>query len=180
MSDQPIDKGVFDIAEEIYRNDPKDPFQIRIAAPEENDPNMIFEIISLILLEGINKKVLPVWGLIDPTDVDKQLKFIDSRVSLLKRYMKSCCFDLDIKPVAPKEFENFKFTKQPIFYVKNTYMFDMCFLVDIEQTRFKGRGKTKYLYYNPHKYFDVPLTGKYLVIKLNDEYFKCTFDFLKF
>ena len=98
------------LSEAIYKNDPQPPRAIQITLDTiTTDVSEAFEVISLFLLEGINRKIMNN-NQFNNKDLNVK-KFIQDKIMLLKQYCQSISVDFKLEMI----------TKQ---YVKNIDLYD--------------------------------------------------------
>lgn len=164
------------IAEKIFEDKPKPKFTIQLNLDINSDINQQFEIISLIFLRGIEKKIYNndiLKSIESIEDIKESKKILMKQFFLLKLYFNSFCIDFDIINLNKKDCINYKLYNSPSFYNKNKYPFNFCFIKSI----FKKGKKIESIYNYKNKTEN--LNNIFIIFKINNHYFKVTFDFLK-
>ena len=127
------------LADQLYNNKPKPACTQQISIYEGNSINEQFEIITLLTIEGINRKIMNNIN----KEEDKK-KYIQKMLILVKIYMASIGIKLNIEYLTKKDIKNIKLTRSLNFWVIKSYPFELnCFYKYIK------KGKEQHLYYNP-------------------------------
>lgn len=152
--------NVLEIAEKIFEKDAGMPNSIRLEI-ERLDNNILYEILSLFLMVGIEQKYQSSIQNIDRLPKELiQLKMIKN----LRDYFKSFGFDLDVTIGEMKDYENVKFMHTPIYFDEKTFSFESA---SIFQER----------YYNPFKTKASELKDLKLLVHIGKYVFEITFKY---
>lgn len=155
---------ITDLINKIYNDKPKPACSQQISIYEGNSINEQFEIISLIILEGIERKLIK--------DLDKQedkKKYIQRVIILLKLYLSSIGVKLNINFLTKKEIKNLKLSRSVNFWVIKKFNFDVNCLY-----RYIKKGKEKTLYYNTKSKLNHFREG-FLIVKIQNFILKISF-----
>ena len=133
------------LANAIYKEDPKAPREIRLEIDAvTNNVNEAFEVISLLFLEGVNRKIIQSPKL-QQTDLNIQ-RFIQQKIILLRQYCQSINIDFKLTTLTKKDVKKVALMDRPIFYTKDKYPFFMSFFYKTVR-----KGKHYEFMYNPGK-----------------------------
>ena len=130
------------LVDTLYNNKPMPACTQRISIQEGHSVNEQFEIISLIIFEGLERKLV-----LNPA-FDKcadEKKFVKEIAVLLKLYLASIGVKIDIEFLTKKDISRTELVKSPNFWADKTYKFDLACLY-----RYIKNGKEHALYYNPN------------------------------
>jgi len=158
--------NVIDIADQLYNEKPKPACTVRISIVDGNSTNEQFEIISLLVLEGLERKIVE-----NPTiDTCKnERKFVQQMCILLKLYLASIGIKLNIELLTKKDLKKVKLVKSPNFWEIKKYKFDLNCLY-----KYIKKGKEHTLYYNPKSKLNSFSDGM-LFVKIKSHCLKITF-----
>ena len=153
------------LVDTLYNNKPMPACTQRISIQEGNSVNEQFEIISLIIFEGLERKLL-----LNPSfDICKdEKKFVKQITILLKLYLASIGVKIDIDILTKKDISRTTLVRTPNFWVNKTYKFDLACLY-----RYIKNGKEHALYYNPKSKLNHFNEG-FLVAKIRSHVLKIT------
>ena len=151
--------------EKIYSEKPKPACTQRISIQEGNSVNEQYEIISLMILEGLEKNILKHKDF--KTTNDKKL-FIKKQCILLKLYLASIGIRISTDFLSKKELKNGKMTRVANFWAIKSYSFEFACLYN-----YIKKGKLKTLYYNPKSNLKSFEDG-FLLIKIENVVLKIT------
>jgi len=155
---------IFAIADKIYKEDPQKPNTIQISMDQEADANMLFETAALLLLEGVQRKVI------------SSSRRIDDSIKMLEKYFKSAGLKLYVKREKSSKFlRSLDYSPNPTFYNTKSYDVETCFLVIQRAT---GNKQNCFLY-NPflHKVSDISQVSIYM--KHKNGYYKAVIAYNK-
>ena len=152
-------ENIYNIAREIFTQEPHQPNSIQLDLVEESDTSILFEILSILLVECLEMQ-LP--------NILRYNRNIDTFAIKLKQYFQSIGFDFTYEKL---ETYNFEF--------KNHFLFQPGKLYYIPKIR------TEFLYHNQtHMY--IPglhnsnnLKNFKLCFKINNDIYKLTFKFFR-
>jgi len=164
---------IFEIAQEIFTTDFKTPQSIQFFI-DTVDNNILFEILTLFLLEGIKIKVFNNQD-VDFTeldDIDKD-KIIES-IYVLKPYFYSIGFNFNVKLIDCDKI-NLKFEKKLSFYSIKEYKYDLCTIYKDKTNN--SENNNVMVYYNP--FIQAP-DLKYLYLYLNTERYVLEITFMHY
>ena len=127
-------ENILEIADEIFSMSASSPGSIRMEI-ERLDNNILYEILSLFLMIGIDTKYHD-----SITNIDKLPKeLIQSKmISDLRNYFKSFGFDFDVEIGEKKDYEQVKFLNTPVYFNKKKFTFESASMFGTK-------------YYNPFK-----------------------------
>ena len=129
------------LVDSLYNNKPKPACTQQISIQEGNSVNHQYEIISLIVLEGIERKI--VYNPKFDTCGDEK-KFIKQMSILLRLYLASIGVKIDVEILTKKDIARTKMVRSPNFWADKTYPFNLACLY-----YYIKNGKQQALYYNP-------------------------------
>lgn len=161
------------ISKKIFSDKPKPKFSIQLNIDINSDINQQFEIISLIFLRGIDKKIFENNILSNNDDIKEIKKIISKQLFLIKLYFNSLGINFEISNLNKKDCLKYKLYNSPSFYSKNKYPFDFCF---IKNNSIKGRIFESSYNYNKKSN---SINEIFIIFKIHNHYFKVYFDFLK-
>lgn len=167
---------ISNLSEKIYKNEPQGANSIRLDLDTlTTNSAEIFEIISIFLLDGIEKKIINNKQLLEGNlDDNKKVKtFINKRVLLLKQYCHSIGLDFKINVLTKKDIKTITMQNIPLFYTKNKYSFFMAFLY---KTYRKGKEYT--FMYNPGKSKFNDIKDGLMFLNIKNNFFKIQFNYL--
>ena len=158
--------NVIDIADQLYNEKPKPACTVRISVVDGNSINEQFEIISLLIFEGLERKIAT-----NPTfDTCKdEKKFIKQISILLKLYLASIGVRMNIEILTKKDIKKIKLTRSPNFWEIKKYKFNLTCLY-----KYIKKGKEHTLYYNPKSKLD-SINDGFLIVKIRSHCFKIIF-----
>jgi hypothetical protein len=160
------------IADQIYNEKPKPKFTICLNLDINTHINEQFEIISLLLLNGI-KKLLINEIYQNTNDTKKFKKYLLQKIILLKIYFASFGVCLNFSNVLKKDYNNFNFQNKVNFYIKNNYNFKFCIL-----KLYQKKHQKSILYYN-HIKQEKSIENMFIIVKFKNHFFKFSFNLLK-
>lgn len=154
-----------ELVESLYINKPKPACTQRIEIQEGNSINEQFEIITLIILEGFERKLVtnPEFDL-----TKDQKKFVRQICILLKLYLASIGIKINIDIITKKDIKKLTLTRSPNFFVIKKFKYNFACLYN-----YYKNGKQKVLYYNPKSKMSHFSDG-FLMIKISNYVFKVT------
>jgi hypothetical protein len=154
------DINVLEIAQKIFERDAGMPNSIRLEI-ERLDNNILYEVLSLFLMEGIDMKYQSSIKNIDR--LPKEL--LEAKmIKDLRNYFKSFGFDFDVEIGDSSNYEQVKFVNTPIYFDKKTYCFESA-------SMFLER------YYNPFKTKATELKDLKLLLRVGKYVFEVTFKY---
>jgi len=153
------------LVETLYNNKPMPACTQRISIQEGNSVNQQFKIISLIVLEGLEKKIV-----MNPTfdTCGDEKKFLKQMSILLKLYLASVGVKIDIEILTKKDISKTKLVYSPNFWANKTYKFGLACLY-----RYVKKGYEHALYYNPKSKLNHFSDG-FLVAQIRNHVLKIT------
>lgn len=153
------------LVENLYMNKPKPAYTNQIHIQEGNSINEQFEIISLIVFEGIERKLVK-----NPAfDTCKDEKHFVKQISvLLKLYLASIGVKIDIENMTKKQLQKTQLVKSPNFWANKTYPFELACLY-----YYNKKGKRYALHYNPKSKLNSFSDG-FLIVKYRSHILKIT------
>ena len=151
-------ENIYNIAQQIFSQEPQEPDSIHLELVEESDTSILFEILSILLIECVELQLPKIL---------RHDKSIDTFIIKLKQYFQSFGFDLTYDRV---EQYNQEF--------KNYFVFQPNKLYNISRVR------TEFINHN-HTYMYIPglhntdnLKNFKLCVKINNNIYKLSFKFL--
>jgi hypothetical protein len=149
----------------LYNNKPMPAYSQQISIQGGNTINEQFEIISLVILEGLENKLVR-----NPTfdTCDDENKFVNQMSILLKLYLASIGVRINIEKLSKKQLQNTKLTHTPNFWADKTYPFELACLY-----YYTKNGKRYALQYNPHSKL-TNFSDGFLVVKIRSHVLKIT------
>lgn len=159
------------ISLQVLSDKPKPKFSYQLNLDINSDINQQFEIMSLIFLRSVDEKIIKLVK--NMNDIKEYKKNILKQLFLIKLYLNSFGIDLKYKNLEKKECNKYKLNNFPNFYSKNKYNFNFCFLKNIYK-----KGKKVELMYN-YINKSTSYNELFIVIKINNHYFKIELDLLK-
>lgn len=152
--------NILEIAEQIFSMSATIPGSIRMEI-ERLDNNILYEILSLFLMIGIDIKYRDTI-----TNIDKLPKeLIESKMIYdLRNYFKSFGFDFDVEIGEKKDYERVKFLYTPVYFDKKTFVF-------ASSSFFKEK------YYNPFKTKATNLKDLKLLLSIGNYVFEIVFKY---
>jgi hypothetical protein len=168
--------NVSDLSEKIYKDEPQGPNSIRLDLDTiTTNPAEIFEIISLFFLDGVERKIMKNYKLLQgELDTDKKIKtFVNKKVLLLKQYCQSIGLDFKLTILTKKDVKTITMHNTPSFYTKNKYSFFMAFLYKTHR-----RGKDYNFIYNPGKVKFNDIRDGSIFLNIKNNFFKIQFNYL--
>ena len=158
--------NVIDIANQLYNEKPKPACTVQISIVDGNSTNEQFEIISLLILEGLERKIVTNQNFDTCKD---ERKYVQQMSVLLKLYMASIGVRMNIETLTKKDIKKMKLTKSPNFWEIKKYKMDLTCLY-----KYIKKGKEHTLYYNPKSKLN-SITDGYLIVKIRSHCLKITF-----
>ena len=132
---------IFTVAEKVFSTAPQEPFSIQLQLEDFGDTNTIFEIVSLFLYEGVEKRIAKNLDNVS----EKNIKIISS---IFVQYFKSVGFNITMDVVSDnKAVREMSLSSEPTFQTDRKYNFLMASI--IKQVR---NQKQYEFYYNPFKF----------------------------
>mgnify|MGYP000105387693 CR=1 FL=1 len=158
--------NIIELSKKLYSEKPKPACTQRISLIEGHSLNEQFEIISLVVLEGLEKKLVcnPAFDKCE----DKR-KFILRMTILLKLYLASVGVRLNIELVSKKDIKGVKLVKSPNFWKIKKYKMDLNCLY-----KHYKNGKETILYYNPKSKL-TSINDGMIIVKIGGNCLKITF-----
>ena len=155
-----------EVTTQLYSVKPKPACTVRISLIDGHTVNEQFEIISLIILEGLENKIVtnPHFDL-----CKDERKFIQQMIILLKLYLASVGVRLNVEILSKKEFKGIKLEKSTNFWRIKKYKFNLNTLY-----KYQRKGKTHTLYYNQKSKLE-RINDGIIFIKIRNHYLKITF-----
>jgi len=149
----------------LYNNKPMPACTQRISIQEGNTVNEQYEIISLVILEGLENKLVrnPAFD----TCGDEN-KFVNQMSVLLKLYLASIGVRINIEKLSKKQLETTQMTHTPNFWANKTYPFELACLY-----YYTKNGKRYALQYNPRSKLG-DFSNGFLVVKIRSHVLKIT------
>ena len=154
------------VVTQLFSEKPKPACTCQISLVDGHTVNEQFEIISLVVLEGLENKIVtnPQFDL-----CKDEKKFIQQMSILLKLYLASIGIRLNVEVLSKKEFKGIKLVKSPNFWTIKAFKFHLNCLY-----KFQKKGKIHTLYYNPKSKLETINDG-ILVVKIRSHCLKLTF-----
>ncbi len=149
----------------LYSNKPQPACTQRINLLEGNTVNEQFEIISLIILEGVENKLIRNKTFDTCKDENK---FVTQISILLKLYLASIGVRIDIEKLSKKQISNTQMIRSPNFWADKTYPFELACLY-----YYTKKGKRFALQYNPQSKLNSFADG-FLIVKVRSHVLKIT------
>jgi len=160
------------LSDKIYSEEPQGPRSIGLELDTAtNNVNEAFEVVSLILLEGINRKIIQSPKL-QQTDLNMN-RFIQQKVQTLREYCQSISVDFKLTILNKKDVKRVDFMDRPVFYTKDKFPFFMAFLFKTVR-----KGKQYEFMYNPGRSKLTCLKDGILVLKIQNYHYKIQFNYL--
>ena len=155
-----------EVATKLFSEKPKPACTAQISLVDGHTVNEQFEIISLLVLEGLENKIAtnPAFDL-----CKDEKKFIQQMTILLKLYLASVGVRLNVEVLSKKEFKGIKLVRSPNFWVIKKYKFNLNTLY-----KYQKKGKICTLYYNQKSKLETINDG-ILVVKIRSHCLKLTF-----
>ena len=156
---------ITELIDTLYNNKPKPACTQRIEITEGNSINEQYEIISLVILDGFERKIVmnPEFDI----TTDKK-KFIRQISILIKLYLASIGVRVNIDLLSKKDIKNINMSNKPNFFTIRKYHYNFACLYN-----YYKNGKQKVLYYNPKSKMNSFSEG-FLLIKIRNYVFKVT------
>ena len=149
----------------LYSEKPSPACTQRISIQEGNSVNEQFEIISLVIFEGLENKLVrnPAFD----TCGDEN-KFVNQISILLKLYLASIGVRINIEKITKKQIEQTTLVHSPNFWANKTYPFELTCLY-----YYTKNGKRYALQYNPRSKL-YHFSDGFLVVKIRSHVLKIT------
>lgn len=157
---------IIELARTIYSTKPQPACTQRVSLIGGHSVNEAFEIISLMILEGLDQKIVtnPQFD----TCKDEK-KFIQQMTVLLKLYLASLGIRLNIEMITKKDLKKVRLGKSANFWTIKEYKFDLNCLYN-----YVRKGKHTTLYYNPKSKIG-SINDGIIIVKIRSHCLKITF-----
>jgi len=158
--------NIIDLAQKLYCKKPEPACTQQISLIEGHTVNEQFEIITLLILEGLEDKLVCNPAFDKCAD---ERKFVQQMSVLLKLYLASVGVKLNIEIVSKKEISKIKLVKSPNFWTIKSYKMNLNCLY-----QYVRKGKQTTLYYNPKSKIG-SINDGVVIVKIRSHCLKITF-----